>query len=95
MAGVYGEPPTTARPVGDVPDRPDHDEENDGTMPKNKTHSGASKRFKITGTGKIMRGRANRRHHFEHKPSSRTRRLWNEVVISSADTRKARRLLGR
>jgi large subunit ribosomal protein L35 len=95
VAGVYGEPPITARPVCDVPDRPDYDEENDGIMPKNKTHSGASKRFKITGTGKIMRGRANRRHNFEHKPSTRTRRLWNEVVTSPADTKKARRLLGR
>ena len=64
-------------------------------MPKNKTHSGASKRFKITGTGKILRGRANRRHNFEHKPSTRTRRLWNEVETSPADTKKARRLLGR
>lgn len=64
-------------------------------MPKNKPHSGASKRFRITGTGKIMRGRANRRHNFEHKPSTRTRRLWNEVVTSSADAKKARRLLGR
>jgi len=92
---VHREPWTTARPVGDAPDRPDHDEENDGTMPKNKPHSGASKRFRITGTGKIMRGRANRRHNFEHKPSRRTRRLWNEVVTSPADTKKARRLLGR
>jgi Ribosomal protein L35 len=70
-AGDHREPRTTARPIGDVPDRPDDDEENDGAMPKNKTHSGASKRFRITGTGKIMRGRANRRHNFEHKPSRR------------------------
>jgi large subunit ribosomal protein L35 len=94
-AGVHRELRTTARPVGVVPDRPDHNEENDGAMPKNKTHSGASKRFRITGTGKIMRGRANRRHNFEHKPSTRTRRLWNEVITSSADTKKAKRLLGR
>ena len=95
MAGVYGEPPTTARPVGDVPDRPDHDEENDGTMPKNKTHSGASKRFKITGSGKIVRRRANRYHLLEKKPSTRKRRLWNEVELSTGDAKKARKLLGR
>jgi len=44
-------------------------------MPKMKTHSGASKRFRLTGTGKVMRRRANRQHYFEHKPSTRTRRL--------------------
>ena len=38
-------------------------------MPKMKTHSGASKRFRLTGTGKIMRRRANRQHYFEHKPT--------------------------
>jgi large subunit ribosomal protein L35 len=71
------------------------DEELDGAMPKNKTHSGASKRFKVTGTGKILRARANRRHYFEHKPSTRTRRLRNEVEVSAADRKTARRLLGR
>jgi large subunit ribosomal protein L35 len=64
-------------------------------MPKNKTHSGASKRFRLTGSGKIMRRRANRNHLLEHKPSTRTRRLWNEVQISPADQKKIKRLLGR
>lgn len=63
-------------------------------MPKNKSHSGTSKRFRLTGTGKLMRGRANRRHNFEHKPSTRTRRLKNEVVAAPADVRRIRRLLG-
>ncbi|MEK8173212.1 50S ribosomal protein L35 [Streptomyces sp. M19] len=44
-------------------------------MPKNKTHSGTSKRFKLTGSGKVLRKRANRRHYLEHKPSTLTRRL--------------------
>ena len=44
-------------------------------MPKAKTHSGASKRFRRTGTGKIVREKANRRHLLEHKSSKRTRRL--------------------
>ena len=64
-------------------------------MPKNKTHSGASKRFRITGSGKILRQRANRRHLLEHKPSTRTRRLALDVAMSPADTKKAKRLLGR
>ena len=64
-------------------------------MPKNKTHSGAGKRFRITGTGKVMRRRANRNHMLEHKPSTRTRRLAPEVVMSPADAKKVKRLLGR
>ena len=42
-------------------------------MPKNKTHSGTKKRFRLTGSGKVMREQANRRHLFEGKPSTRTR----------------------
>ena len=63
-------------------------------MPKMKTHSGAKKRFRVTGTGKVMRRRAHRAHYNEHKPSLRTRRLKNEVVLSDADTKKIKKLLG-
>ncbi len=64
-------------------------------MPKNKVHSGSSKRFRVTGSGKIMRRRANRNHLLEHKPSTRTRRLDNEQVLNAADTKRVRTLLGR
>jgi large subunit ribosomal protein L35 len=64
-------------------------------MPKMKTHSGAKKRFRITGSGKIVRRRANRKHLFEHKPSTRTRRLENDVVISDADAKKIKKLLAK
>jgi len=64
-------------------------------MPKMKTHSGAKKRFRVTGSGKLVHRRANRSHNFEHKPSTRTRRLADEKVLSPADTKKARKLLGR
>jgi large subunit ribosomal protein L35 len=64
-------------------------------MPKMKTHSGASKRFRLTGTGKVMRRRANRNHLLEHKSSTRTRRLAKEVLLSPADTKKMKRLLGK
>jgi large subunit ribosomal protein L35 len=63
-------------------------------MPKNKVHSGSSKRFRVTGSGKIMRRRANRNHLLEHKPTSRTRRLDNEQVLTPADTKRVRKLLG-
>jgi large subunit ribosomal protein L35 len=64
-------------------------------MPKMKTHSGAGKRFRLSGTGKVMRRRANRNHLLEHKPSRRTRRLWNDVVTSPADVKKVKKLLGK
>lgn len=64
-------------------------------MPKMKTHSGTAKRFKITGSGKIMRLRANRQHKFEHKSSRVTRRLYGEVEVAKADVRQIKRLLGR
>jgi large subunit ribosomal protein L35 len=64
-------------------------------MPKNKSHSGTSKRFRLTGSGKVVRQQANRRHHFEHKPSTRTRRLAGIVTVNGPDARRIKRLLGR
>jgi large subunit ribosomal protein L35 len=64
-------------------------------MPKMKTHSGSAKRFRVTGSGKILRRRANRNHLLEHKPSTRTRRLYNEVEMAPADTKRIKKLLGR
>ena len=63
-------------------------------MPKMKTHSGAKKRFRVTGTGKLMHRRAGRNHLLEHKSSVRTRRLDNEQVMAPADAKKAKKLLG-
>ncbi|MBL8931518.1 MAG: 50S ribosomal protein L35 [Kineosporiaceae bacterium] len=64
-------------------------------MPKMKTHSGAKKRFRVTGAGKLMREQANRRHLFEGKPSTRTRRLAADVEVSANNTKAIKRLLGR
>ncbi len=64
-------------------------------MPKMKTHSGTAKRFKVTGSGKIVRRRANRNHLLEHKSSRVTRRLAGEQEISPNDVREIKRLLGR
>ncbi len=62
-------------------------------MPKAKTHSGASKRFRRTGTGKIVRQKANRRHLLEHKPTKRTRRLEGRTTVSTADAKRIRAML--
>ncbi|MFD2841238.1 50S ribosomal protein L35 [Populibacterium corticicola] len=64
-------------------------------MPKNKTHSGAKKRFRITGSGKVMREQANKRHLLEHKSSTRTRRLSADLEVSPADVKKVKKLLGK
>jgi large subunit ribosomal protein L35 len=63
-------------------------------MPKMKTHSGAAKRFKITGSGKVLRQRANRRHLLEHKSSRVTRRLAGTVELDKTNLREIKRLLG-
>ena len=63
-------------------------------MPKMKTDRGAAKRFKITGTGKIMRRRAFRSHILEKKSSVRTRRLAREAEVTGGDARAVRRMLG-
>ena len=64
-------------------------------MPKNKTHSGTKKRFRLTGSGKVMREQANRRHLFEGKSSKRTRALALDVETSAADVKRVKRLLGK
>jgi large subunit ribosomal protein L35 len=62
-------------------------------MPKTKTHSGAKKRFRVTGTGKVMRRRANRAHLFEHKSSRVTRRLDGMVELAKGDGKNVKKLL--
>jgi large subunit ribosomal protein L35 len=64
-------------------------------MPKMKTHSGAKKRFRISGSGKVLREQANRRHLFEYKSSTRTRRLAADVQVDATDVPRIKRLLGR
>jgi large subunit ribosomal protein L35 len=64
-------------------------------MPKQKTHRGAAKRFRITGTGKVMRRKAFRSHLLETKPSRRTRRLDRPSEVVGGDKKHVERLLGR
>ena len=64
-------------------------------MPKNKTHRGAAKRFRVTGTGRIRRRKAFRSHLLEKKPTTRTRRLGRLTEVEGGDKRRVRRLLGR
>jgi len=63
-------------------------------MPKNKTHSGAKKRFKVTGSGKIMHAGSGMRHNLEKKPSKLTRRLNGERQVAAVDAPRVKKLLG-
>lgn len=63
-------------------------------MPKMKAHSGAKKRFRVTGSGKIMHRQAGKMHLNEHKSSRRTRRLTGDAVLVKGDAKKAKKLLG-
>ncbi len=62
-------------------------------MPKLKTHKGASKRFKKTGTGKIVRGHSFARHILTSKTRSRKRKLKQQVVADKADQHKLKRMI--
>lgn len=64
-------------------------------MPKMKTHRGAAKRFKVTGTGKLRRLQVNKNHILEKKAPARKRRLTGETAVSPADTARIKRMLGR
>ena len=64
-------------------------------MPKQKTHSGAKKRFKVTGSGKLLFERAGKRHLLEHKSSQVTRRLTGTKEVAASDRATVKKLLGR
>ena len=63
-------------------------------MPKMKTHSGAKKRFRKTGTGKLRGKRAYSSHMLEHKSPKRKRRMARPVEIKKQDGKRVRGLLG-
>ena len=62
-------------------------------MPKFKTHSGAAKRFKKTGTGKFKRGQSKMRHILTSKSNKTKSKLGRIVLVSKADTPKVARML--
>ncbi|MEX0953311.1 MAG: 50S ribosomal protein L35 [Nitriliruptoraceae bacterium] len=62
-------------------------------MPKQKTHSGTKKRFRVTRNGKVLSRQKNRAHLLEKKSARRRRRLSGDTVLAPAEARKVRRLL--
>lgn len=63
-------------------------------MPKMKTHSGAKKRFRKTGSGKLMHEQRNKRHLLEHKSSRRKRRLSQDQPVDRSNTKQVKKMLG-
>jgi len=62
-------------------------------MPKMKTHRGAAKRFTKTGTGKIRRNKAYKRHLLEHKSPKRKAGLGKTAIVSKGDSKRLESLL--
>jgi large subunit ribosomal protein L35 len=62
-------------------------------MPKLKSHKGASKRFKLTGTGKVKRGHSGLRHMLTSKAHKRKRKLRTATLVSDGDLRKVKRMI--
>ena len=63
-------------------------------MPKMKTHSGAKKRFALTGKGKVKARHAMTSHILGKKSAKRKRRLGQETVLVKSDEKRAKKLLG-
>ena len=63
-------------------------------MPEMKTHKGTAKRFRVTGSGKIMRAKAFKSHILTKKSQKRKRNFRKETELSAADTTVVKRNLG-
>ena len=64
-------------------------------MPKQKTKKSAAKRFKVTGSGKVMRRHAMKSHNLEKKSAKRRRAFRRDQALDGSDARDVKRLLGR
>ncbi len=63
-------------------------------MPKQKTKSAAKKRFKVTGTGRILRRPTMRSHNLEHKSSKQKRKFGRDIEVAGSDYKTLKQLLG-
>lgn len=62
-------------------------------MPKMKTHKGAAKRFKVTGTGKIKRNSSHNAHKFAAKSGSQKRRLDRHELLAEGDAARIKKMI--
>ena len=62
-------------------------------MPKMKTHRGAAKRLKFTGSGRIKRNKANKSHILTKKTTKRKRRLRKPDLVAKSDEKRLKKIL--
>lgn len=62
-------------------------------MPKMKTHSSSKKRYKVTGTGKVVRAQAFKKHILTKKSPKRKRKLRKMTLVADANMKKIRQLI--
>ncbi len=62
-------------------------------MKKRKTNKSAAKRFKVTGSGKILRRHSHARHILTKKPRKRMRKLVAAALVSKADKARVKKML--
>ena len=67
--------------------------EGGNTMPKQKTHKGAAKRFNLTKSGKVKRAQAFKRHILTKKPTKRTRNLRKAAYVASTEAKTIKKLI--
>ena len=63
-------------------------------MPKQKRQSAAKKRFKVTGTGKLLRRKAMKSHYLGKKSAKRKRSFRQQHPLDASDVREVKRMLG-
>jgi len=62
-------------------------------MPKQKTRKGVTKRIRVTRRGKVMRGKAGRRHLLSNKSRKRKRQMRRKVTLTRADVARTKRAM--
>ncbi|MFW5876527.1 MAG: 50S ribosomal protein L35 [Myxococcota bacterium] len=62
-------------------------------MPKMKTNRAANKRFRVTGTGRIRRGKAGKSHLMRGKPANRLRKLKKNSLVDPTNEKRIQRLI--
>ena len=62
-------------------------------MPKMKTRRGAAKRFKVTGSGRIKRNKANHSHMLIRRSNSAKRKMRQPDLVDASETKRVRRMI--
>jgi len=62
-------------------------------MPKMKTHRGAAKRIRKTGSGKLVRTKSNKQHILTKKTTKRKRRLRKSALVAAVDAKRLKQML--